>query len=81
LPVVATNVGGVAEVVQHEATGLLTPAGDDAARAASMLRLAADHALGRRIGDAGRSRAFEHFSEAAMHASYARIYDDLLVTG
>jgi glycosyltransferase involved in cell wall biosynthesis len=78
LPVVATNVGGVAEVVDRGTTGLLTPPGDDAALAEAVLRLAAQEDLRRRLGDAGRTRAFERFSEDRMHEGYARIYDELL---
>lgn len=78
LPVVATRVGGVAEVVEHGETGLLAPSGDDAKLAEHVLRLAADHERRLRMGESGRRRAKEIFSESRMHASYLRLYEELL---
>lgn len=78
LPVVSTNVGGVGEVMVDPETGLLAPAGDDAALAAHILRLSADPALSRRMGQKGRERAQALFSEARMHAAYHELYEDLL---
>lgn len=75
LPVVATRVGGVGEVVVHESTGLLAPAGDDASLAAALVRVLTDAALRRRFGQAGRARAETLFTEGDMHARYAALYD------
>jgi len=77
LPVVATRVGGVAEVVEDGGTGLLAAAGDDAALAGHVLRLAEDRALAGRMGERGRQRARQVFAEERMHAAYARLYDEL----
>jgi glycosyltransferase involved in cell wall biosynthesis len=77
LPVVATRVGGVPEVVEEGRTGLLAPAGDDEQLAGLILRLAADPELRERLGQAGRERAVEFFSEDRMVASYDQIYHDL----
>ena len=74
LPVVTTDVGGTAEVVVEGQTGFLAPAGDDAALAAAVLRLADDGGLRRRLGEAGRQRAKDRFSEAAMAEHYDRLY-------
>ena len=63
-PVVATRVGGVAEVVADGQTGLLAPAGDDAALAEHILHLADDHARRDRIGRAGRQRPTTCFRSA-----------------
>ncbi|MFH1845253.1 MAG: glycosyltransferase family 4 protein, partial [bacterium] len=52
LPVVATRVGGVAEAVEHEGTGLLVEAGDAGALARSLLRLLEDDQLRRGLGAA-----------------------------
>src|SRR6266516_1328539 len=54
LPVVATDVGGVAESVVHGQTGLLVPAGNVTALAAALERLVEDEQLRRRLGTAGR---------------------------
>jgi glycosyltransferase involved in cell wall biosynthesis len=51
LPVVSTDVTGVPELVHHGAGGLVVPAGDDAALAEALLRLAADPSLRTRLGE------------------------------
>ncbi len=78
LPVVATNVGGVGEVVDHGATGLLAPARYDEALATHVTSLAADPALGRRLGEAGYARAARLFSQRRMHEEYARLYEEMI---
>jgi glycosyltransferase involved in cell wall biosynthesis len=81
LPVVSTDVGGVREVVADGETGLLAPAGDDAALTAHVLRLAGDADLRRRMGAAGRTRAKDHFDEPRMCADYGAIYRELAGQG
>jgi glycosyltransferase involved in cell wall biosynthesis len=78
LPVVSTGVGGVGEVVVDGQTGLLTPSGDSAALAGSILHLAADPARRGTMGRAGRERAEARFDERLMHAGYADLYDGML---
>ncbi|GAB2459193.1 glycosyltransferase family 4 protein [Nocardioides hungaricus] len=56
LPVVATAVGGVPEVVRDGVDGLLRPSGDRAALAGALATLAADPALRARTGRSARSR-------------------------
>lgn len=75
LPVVATRVGGVPEVVEEGVTGYLAPSGDDAGLADALLRLAADPELRGRLGRAGRARAEAVFSESRMHDAYCLAYD------
>jgi glycosyltransferase involved in cell wall biosynthesis len=76
-PVVATDVGGVSEVVIDGETGYLSPARDDGALAARILDLASSPDLRRERGRAGLERARALFSEARMHAGYVRLYDGL----
>jgi L-malate glycosyltransferase len=78
LPVVATQVGGVPEIVRHEHSGLLAPPGDDAELAKALVRLATDPGLRQRMGDFGRQRAREEFSQERMHAAYRAIYEEML---
>ena len=73
--VIATPVGGTAELVADGETGLLVPARDAAALAAALARLARDPALRERLGAAGRARVAEHFSEAAMTRRVLEVYD------
>jgi glycosyltransferase involved in cell wall biosynthesis len=79
LPVVATGVGGVGEVVEDGVTGLLSVAGDDAGLARHVLRLADDAAAARRMGECGRRRAQQTFSEGRMQGDYCHLYDELAV--
>jgi glycosyltransferase involved in cell wall biosynthesis len=58
-PVVATNVGGLAELVVDGETGYLVPPRDADQLRAALLRLLADRELRRRMGDAGRERVRE----------------------
>lgn len=72
LPVISTSVGGVPEIVSHESTGLLVPAGDVAALAGAIERLVSDAALRRRLGEAGRERVQARFSATQW---VNRLYD------
>jgi L-malate glycosyltransferase len=77
LPVVATRVGGVPEIIEDGRSGLLVPAGDDETMAERILRLATNPALGRQLGQAGRARAQALFSQETMTTGYARMYREM----
>ena len=78
LPIVASNVGGVPEIIQHDINGLLVPAGDHVALAAAIRRVAADPVLRRRLGNAARERANTTFSLSTMVRKYDQVYDEAL---
>jgi sugar transferase (PEP-CTERM/EpsH1 system associated) len=78
LPVVATDVGGVASVVDDGVTGTLTPPSDPRALANALKSYVTDEILRRRHGAAGRARASAHFSLRAMVGGYVSLYDALL---
>jgi glycosyltransferase involved in cell wall biosynthesis len=78
LPIVATQVGGVPELVEDGITGLLAPAGDDASLADCVLRLARDPQFCRQMGRLARERAQRFFSESQMHAHYHHLYEEML---
>jgi glycosyltransferase involved in cell wall biosynthesis len=59
LPVVATRVGGIPDIVIEGETGQLVPVGDGAALGAVLNRLVGDAALRHELGQAGRRRAVE----------------------
>jgi glycosyltransferase involved in cell wall biosynthesis len=77
-PVVATDVGGVAETVEAEKTGILVPVGNQNAFAEALLKLAADPALARRLGQAGRQRHHDVFGLERMIAEYSCAFDEVL---
>lgn len=74
-PVVATDVGGNPEVVEHQATGLLAPRGDADQLAGHITALLQDPAQSARLGKAGRQRLLDRFTADRMHAEYARLYE------
>ena len=76
-PVVATDIGGVREIVINEETGLLVAPGDPEALADAVLRLLAADAERERMGAAGRQRVEQHFGVEDMLAAYARLYRNL----
>ena len=78
LPVIATAVGGNAELVQDGATGQVVGSQDADALSAAMRRYALDRDLARAHGATGRARALERFSLDAMVGEYASLYDRLL---
>jgi sugar transferase (PEP-CTERM/EpsH1 system associated) len=79
LPVLATHVGGNAELVMSGTTGELVAAGNVEALAEGLLLLSADPARALSMGRAGRARVEQHFSLPAMVGAYQALYDRLLV--
>ncbi len=78
VPVIASRVGGVPEVVIDGETGLLAPVGDIAAMAAHVVRLLADAPLRARLGQAARQRAETVFPLEATVSKYEDLYRRLL---
>jgi spore coat protein SA len=78
LPVIATRVGGIPEVVAEGETGVLVPPHDAAALAEAVERLAADPDLRRRLGAAGRARAERLFSYDRIAAELEQVYESLM---
>lgn len=78
LPVVATAVGGVPQVVEPERTGILVPRRDPSALAAAIGRLLADPQLARSMGEAGRARQQQQFSREAMAQKVTSLYESLM---
>jgi starch synthase len=81
--VVASRVGGIPEVVNHEETGILVdlspddPADFERRFAEAVNRLAADPELARRMGEAGRRRAVESFGWDAVARETVELYRSL----
>ncbi|MER2599412.1 MAG: glycosyltransferase [Caldilineales bacterium] len=73
-PVVATDVGGVADIVQHEISGLLVAQRNPAALAAAIAQLLNDPARAQSLGDAGYDFARRQFSWEAVTAHTLQLY-------
>jgi len=78
IPVVATDVGAVAEEVEDGATGFVVAPLDGHALAAALDRLAADAGLRARLGAAGRARVLEHFGLERVVGNRRRAYEAAL---
>lgn len=78
LPVVATDVGGNADLVRDGATGRIVPAADANAMAQALLELALAPAAAAGMGRAGRADAEQRYSLQAMVGAYRRVYDEQL---
>jgi glycosyltransferase involved in cell wall biosynthesis len=74
LPVVATPVGGIPEVVRDGEDGLLVPTNDPRALARAMARLAGDAALRVTLGEAAFRRVTVQFSFEQMVREYEVLY-------
>lgn len=79
-PVVASDIGGITDMVTHDQTGLLVPPGDPAALAAAIERLAKDPDLWRRLAHAGHRRFRDDFSWPSLVRRWEDLYRET-VTG
>lgn len=77
-PVVATRVGGVADVVRDGDTGLLAPAGDPAALAGEILALLDQPERARAMGRAGRAWVRDRFGAERLVADIVDLYAELM---
>ena len=77
VPVVASNVGGLPEVVEHGVTGFLHDPGHIAGLVSSVLRLLGNESLRRTMGRRARRVARERFGTDEMVGRYIRVYESL----
>ncbi|MCB2231502.1 glycosyltransferase family 4 protein [bacterium] len=77
VPVIATDVGGVPELIENGVSGVLTPPSDPAALAAAILRMAGDTELQRRIAETALETIRTTFSFERQMADLSRVYDSL----
>lgn len=78
LPVVASHVGGVPEVVRDGETGLLVPPGDETQLAAALVALCADVERRKALGARGRERVLGHFAPHQRAERILGLYHELL---
>jgi glycosyltransferase involved in cell wall biosynthesis len=78
IPSIATDVGGVGDVVRDGETGLLVPSADDEALARAIVRLAGAPELGLALSQKAARHVRDHFSSRTMLDAYARLYRELV---
>jgi glycosyltransferase involved in cell wall biosynthesis len=74
---VATQVGGIPEVVLHDETGFLVPPRSPKALAGAIYELFENRPLARRFGEAGYEIVHSKFSSRAMALKVIRLYERL----
>ncbi|WP_456430857.1 glycosyltransferase [Thermosulfuriphilus sp.] len=78
VPIVASRVGGVPEIVQHRVNGLLVPPGDVCALKEALLALILRPEVRKKMGEEGRRIAREKFSLARMIKGNLQVYSKVL---
>jgi glycosyltransferase involved in cell wall biosynthesis len=77
-PVVATNVGGLPDLIREGETGYLVPPGDAPAVATALLRVLHQPEMAQRMGEAGRMAAQERFAIQRLITDMEQLYLELL---
>ncbi len=78
VPVVSTNVGGVADVVEHGVSGWLSPMDDDAGLARQVLDVLGDRSRGRAMGQQGRAKVAATYDSSRLVRDIESLYEDLV---
>jgi len=78
LPVIATDAGGILEVIENNISGLIVPKQNPDALAQGLLKIISDSQLRNRLGKAARKRIVEHFSFEVIIKRYVELYNSLL---
>ena len=78
VPVVATNAGGIPEMVRDGETGLLVPVGDAGALGAAMVRSVRDHSLRASLRTNALRIVTERFTAEAMTRGNLAVYEELV---
>lgn len=78
VPVIASDVGGIPEVVEHGRTGYLAPVGDVDAMAAYAIELLQNEALHCQFGSEAREQARQRFDYRLIVPQYERVYEKIL---
>ena len=78
VPIVATAVGGIPEVLDNGSAGLLVGPGKPGAISEAIHRVFAENQLGQKLGNAAYERVVTAYSSEAMAGHYLEIYQELL---
>ena len=78
VPVVATAVGGIPDLVEPDVTGFLSPPRDAVSLGEALARLLADEARRRRFGDTARQRVVERYCLETMVRRHEAVFDQVL---
>jgi glycosyltransferase involved in cell wall biosynthesis len=76
-PVIASNVGGIPEMIEEGVSGLMVPPGDCDALAGAIVRLLSDHPLADMLAKRGHDLVHERFCIELMTSSIESLYDEM----
>lgn len=76
-PVIASEVGGIVDVVDDGKTGILVPPNDSNALAGAIVRLLSDDGLRKKMGKAGKEKIDAKFSAQTMVSQIEKVYEEL----
>jgi colanic acid/amylovoran biosynthesis glycosyltransferase len=76
-PVLATNAGGVPEMIEHGVNGFLVPPKDSSALAQAIMHLANDPILAERLARAGRTKIVQRFSSNVSASELSRLLKEM----
>lgn len=79
LPVVASKVGGIVEVVEEGVTGILIPPSNPAELARGCVKILSDREMGRKMGRAGRKRAESLFDIKGTIRNTEKLYREMMM--
>jgi glycosyltransferase involved in cell wall biosynthesis len=79
LPVIASDIGGLKEVVEHNVSGYLVPTGSAVALAEALTTLLSSKVMRTEMGNAGRERALANFTLGDCARKYEALFQDLLL--
>ncbi len=80
IPVVASDIGGITDIIESGKSGLLVPPADPERLAQALERIARDPALARRLGEAGEQRVRQAFGWPEIMAKWQECYGSLVQT-
>ncbi len=80
LPIAASAVGGIPEILEEGVTGLMVPPRNPEAMAKAIFRLLSEADLRRRLGGAGRARAESNYTLEAYRRALVRFYQETLAS-
>ncbi|MEM4252111.1 MAG: glycosyltransferase family 4 protein [Candidatus Nitrosotenuis sp.] len=80
VPVIATNVGGIPELITDGVNGILVPPQDPERLAGAINKLLSDKELSRRIADSGYDFVIRNLTWETLLPKYIKFYEDLLKT-
>ncbi len=78
VPVVASNVGGIPEIVENEKTGLLVPPGDPESLANAINHLLENPEYAKKLADAGYDFLLKNLTWDVLLPKYIKFYEDLI---